>query len=182
MFQDFFNVPIQHLISFILLMEEIPRPTTWDGFSYPVNTTNLKWFTGFLPSLNSGRGYFSAVASGAAWLSGAAKPVVKALRKSLGEHGELHLKKRYLSASNPVLNSTRILKWMSDGMNCITPKFLNLDPIYFSREPLHVPLQLHGSDRYGTNLGTALQLAQFRDDAPSQAYFRIPQVFPCFFL
>jgi len=39
-----------------------------------------------------------------------------------------------------------------------------------------------GSDRYGTNLGTALQLAQFRDDAPSQAYFRIPQVFPCFFL
>lgn len=46
--------------------------------------------------------YFSAVASGAAWLSGAAKPVVKALRK------------------------------------------------------------------YGTNLGTALQLAQFRDDAASQ--------------
>ena len=37
-------------------------------------------------------------------------------------------KKRYLSASNHVLNSTRILKWMSDGMNCITPKFLNLDP------------------------------------------------------
>ena len=31
------------------------------------------------------QGYFSAVASGAAWLSGAAKPVVKALRKSLGE-------------------------------------------------------------------------------------------------
>jgi len=29
-------------------------------------------------------GYFSAVASGAAWLSGAAKPVVKALRKTLG--------------------------------------------------------------------------------------------------
>ena len=97
----FLKCTIQHLISFILLMEEIPN-NYLGCFSYSVNTTNLKWFTGFLPSLNSGRGYFSAVASGAAWLSGAAKPVVKALRKSLGEHGELHLKKRYLSASNPV--------------------------------------------------------------------------------
>jgi len=70
-----------------------PKANHLGCFSYPVNTTNLKWFTGFLPSLNSGRGYFSAVASGAAWLSGAAKPVVKALRKSLGELGELHLRR-----------------------------------------------------------------------------------------
>ena len=94
------NVPIQLSYHSYYWWFRDPKANHLGCFSYPVNATNLKWFTGFLPSLNSGRGYFSAVASGAAWLSGAAKPVVKALRKSLGEHGELYLRRDIFQHQN----------------------------------------------------------------------------------
>ena len=67
------------------------------------HTTLIRIILCLNPSLNLERGYFSAVASGAAWLSGAAKPVVKALRKSLGE--QRSSLKRYQSIKPCIVDS-----------------------------------------------------------------------------